>query len=319
MGVHTMKRKTLIIMLVCEAALLFLLVSLTDRFPKLFSSMLAFPFEQIGVGLKALSQTGQTGNGLATALWVGISLLPLIPAFHYKQNKAAIKERITLFFLPGIVLFALYGMINPQVFCSFILEAKNEYLTIVKAIMGVSVWSVIVLYVVLRLIRMFQSGDKVSLLKYMRLLLHVLCLLFAAAAVISFGSGLTSSSGFSQEALDNIIHILSSIVSSVPYVLDIAIIISTLNLLDIAMTEDQNGIVNAAEKLSKLCCIALGVATALTAFINILQILLMRWLSSVASTVAIPIISIVFVGIVLLLSRLLVENKRLRDDNSLFI
>ena len=314
-----MKRKMLIIMLVCETALLFILVLLTDRFPELFSSMLAFPFEQIAIGLKVLSQMGHVGNGLAIALWVGVSLLPSIPAFHYKQNKPAIKERVTLFSLSCVLLLALYGMINPQVFCSFIPEAKSEYWAVVKAIMGVSVWSVIVLYVVLRLIRMFRSGDKVSLLRYMQLLLHVLCLLCTAASVISFGSGLTASAAASQKALDPMIDLLRRTAASVPYVLDIAIIISTLNLLDIAMTEDQNGIVNAAKKLSKLCCIALGVTTALTAFMNILQIMLMRWLSSVATTVDIPIFSIVFVGIVLLLSRLLVENKRLRDDNSLFI
>lgn len=321
-----MKRKTLIIMLVCEAALLFILVLLTNQFPGLFSSMFAFPFEQIAIGLKALSQTGQVGNGLATALWVGLSLLPSIPAFHYKQNKASIKERITLFSLSWVLLLALYGMINPHVFCSFIPEAKSEYLAVVKAVMGVSVWSVIVLYVVLRLIRMFGLGDKVSLLKYMQLLLHILCLLFAAVAVISFGRDLTASIFASQKsvetlqnALDNMIDLLRRAAASVPYVLNIAIIMSTLNLFDIVMTEDQNGIVNAAEKLSKICCIALGITAALTAFINILQIILMRLLSSVATTVDIPIGSIVFVGIVLLLSRLLVENKRLRDDNSLFI
>lgn len=314
-----MKRKTLIIMLVCEAALLFILVLLTNRFPGLFSSMFAFPFEQIAIGLKALSQAGQVGNGLAIALWVGISMLPSMQAFHYKQNKTAIKERITLFSLSWVLLLALYGMINPQVFCSFIPEARSEYLAVVKAMMGVSVWSVIVLYVVLRLIRMFGSGDKVSLLRYLQWLLHILCLLFTAVAVISFGSGLTASIEASKESLDHMIDLLRRAAASMPYVLDIAIIMSTLNLFDIVMTEDQNGIVNAAEKLSKICCIALGITTALTAVSNVLQILLMHWLSSVATTVDIPIISIVFVGIVLLLSRLLVENKRLRDDNSMFI
>ena len=314
-----MKRKKLTIMLICEAVLLFILVLLTDQFPRLFSSMFTFPFEQVAIGLKGLSQLEPVGNGLAIALWVGISLLPSIPALQYKQNKTAIKERITLISLSCVLLLALYGMINPHVFCSFIPEAKNEYLTIVKAVMGISVWSVIVLYVVLRLIRMFRSGDKVSLLRYMQLLLQILCLLFAAVAVISFRNGLIASVGASKKVLDHMISLLCSTVASLPYVLDIVIIMSTLDLFDIATTEDQNGIVNAAEKLSKVCCIALGVTTALTAVSNILQIILMRWLSNVATTVDIPIISIVFVGIVLLLSRLLVENKRLRDDNSLFI
>ena len=314
-----MKRKTLIIILACEAGLLFILVLLTNRLPGLFSSMLAFPFEQIAVGLKTLSQTGWVGNGMATALWVGISLLPSIPALRYKRNKAAVKERIVLYSLSGVLFLALYGMINSHAFYSFIPEAKDEYLAVVKAIIGVSVWSVIVLYVVLCLIRMFRSGDKASLLRYMRMLLYILCLLFTAVAVISLGNSMIALIGTTQKALDNIINILRSVVVFVPYMLDIAIIISTLSIFDIVMTEDQNGIVDAAERLSDICCAALGITTALTAIFNILQIILMRWLSNVATTVDIPIVSIVFTGVVLLLSRLLTENKQLRDDNSLFI
>ena len=318
-----MRHKTLMIMLVCEAALLFILVLLTNRFPGLFSSMMAFPFEQIAIGIKALSKTGRVGNGMAAALWVGISLLPLIPALRYRQNKAAVMEKISLYSLSCVLLLALYGMINPHVFCTFIPEAEGEYLAVVKAIIGVSVWSVIVLCVVLRIIRLFRLSDKVSLLRYLRMILHILCLLFAAAAVISLGSSLTALS--SQKVSDNIINALRAVIASTPYILDIAIIISTLNLFDIVITEDQNGmegqneIVRTAEKLSKICCVALGITAALSAIFNVLQIILMRQLTNVATTVEIPIISIMFVGVVLLLSRLLVENKQLRDDNSLFI
>lgn len=318
-----MKHKALMIMLVCEAVLLFILVLLTNRFPGFFSSMMAFPFEQIAIGIKALSQTGRVGNGMAAALWVGISLLPLIPALRYRQNKTAVMEKISLYSLSCVLLLALYGMINPHVFCSFIPEAEGEYLAVVKAIIGVSVWSVIILCVVLRIIRMFRLSDKVSLLRYLRMILHILCLLFAAAAVISLGSSLTALS--SQKASDNIINALHAVIASTPYVLDIAIIISTLNLFDIVITEDQNGmegqneIVRTAEKLSKMCCVALGITAALSAVFNVLQIILMRQLTNVSTTVEIPIISIMFVGVMLLLSRLLVENKQLRDDNSLFI
>ena len=175
-----MKHKSLMIMLVCETALLFILVLLTDQFPGVFSSMMAFPFEQIAIGIKALSHAGRVGNGLAAALWVGIASLPLIPALRYQRNKAAVMEKISLYSLSCVLLLALYGMINPHVFCPFIPGAGNDYLTVVKAIIGVSAWSVIVLCVVLRIIRMFRLGDKVSLLRYLRMILHILCLLFAA-------------------------------------------------------------------------------------------------------------------------------------------
>ena len=246
-------------------------------------------------------------------------MLPIIPALRYERDKATLMERIVLYALSCVLLLELYRMVNSQVFFSLISVTKSEYLAVVKAIIGVSVWSVIVLYIVLRLTRLFRSGDKASLLRYLRGLLYVLCLLFTAAAVVPFISGIMTSIGTSRKALDSAIDIVRMLVVFVPFVLDLAIIMRALDLLDIAMTDNQNGILNAAERLSKICCIALGTTTAITAVFNVVQVILMRWLSNVATTVDIPIISIVFICIVLLLSKLLVENKALRDDNRLII
>jgi len=55
------------------------------------------------------------------------------------------------------------------------------------------------------------------------------------------------------------------------------------------------------------------------AFANILQMILMRWLSNSSFTVDIPLTSLVFTVMILLFTRLLIENKRLREDNNLFI
>lgn len=314
-----MKRKTLITILICETALLSILVLLINRFPELFSSMLAFPFEQIALGLKALSQTGKAGNGLATALWVGISSLPLIPALRCKGNKDAVKEKIALYVLSCILLLSFYGMVNPTLFCPLIPEGENELLAVVKAVFSVSIWSIVVLYIVFRLIRLFRSGDKGHLLGYMRNLLQILCVIFLATAIISLETDLAAAIASPQKALDRVMNLLRLFAAFVPYALDIAIIFSALDLLEIVATEEQNGIVPAAEKLGKICRMALGIATALTAVLNVFQIALMRWLSNVTAAVSIPITSIVFTCIVLLFSRLLAENKQLRDDNSLFI
>ena len=83
--------------------------------------------------------------------------------------------------------------------------------------------------------------------------------------------------------------------------------------------EEQDGITEAASRVSSICYVMLGITTTITAASNIIQIVFMRWLANVSVIVDIPIISIVFIVLILLFARLLIENKRLRDDNSLFI
>ncbi len=313
-----MKRKSLMILLVSVAGLFIVLALLPDRFPVVFSSMLAFPFEQIALGLKALSQAGAFGNGIAVSLWIGMSLVPAIFALFYRE-KNAWPERVALFVLSGVLLPGLYGMVNPHVFSALITDTEQVYLPAVKAILGISVWSVAILYVVLRLIRLFLSSDKASLLRHLRVLLYVLCVFFTASAVFPLAKGLVGLVGSSSEVLDGVINVIRLIVAAVPDALVVAVVIRVLDLLEIAMTEEQEGIVKASERLSRMCCIALGLTTALTAAFNVLQVVLMRSLSSVAAQADVPVINIVFLAIVLLLSRLLVENKELREDNSLFI
>lgn len=313
-----MKRKSLMILLVSVAVLFIVLALLPDRFPVVFSSMIAFPFEQIALGLKTLSQTGAVGNGIAVSMWIGISLIPAIFALSYREKKAW-PERIALFALSCVLLLALYGLVNPYVFSVFSSDAEKELLPVVNAVFGISVWSVAILYIVLRLIRQFRSSDKASLLRHMRVLLYVLCVIFTASAVYPLATGLVDLIGRSPDVLDGAVNVIRLLIAAVPDALAVIVVIRVLDLLEIAMTEAQKGIVKASERLSRMCCVALGITTALTAAFNVLQVVLMRSLTNVATQVEVPVINIVFLAIVLLLSRLLVENKELREDNSLFI
>lgn len=314
-----MKRKTLLLICVCEALLLTALVVLTKHLPNLFSSMMAFPFEQIAEGLRLLSKAGPVGNGISVALWFGISAIPAITALRYQGDKETLLERISLFVLSGAIFMALYGMINPLFFRPANSENISEYIKLIKAIFGVSVWAVVVLFVTLRLIRLFRQGNKEQLLKYMRTILFTLCFLFTADASVLLANDLVSLLVSAQTSIDRIFGVFCLAAKLTPTLFNIAILLQVLNLLGIAAKDEQDEIVKAAKQVSNVCCAALGVMTAVTALSNIVQIIAMRWLSSVAVSVDIPVISIVFVAMILLFSQLLIENKRLRDDNSLFI
>ena len=113
--------------------------------------------------------------------------------------------------------------------------------------------------------------------------------------------------------------LLSLIAVIVPLVLDILVALRMLALLETAATEEQEGLTEAAGKLSRLSCITLAVTSGLTALLYIAQVLLLPQLSNVSTEVNLPVTDLFFVLVILLLSRLLIENKQLRDDNSLFI
>ena len=105
-----MKRKKLYALLGCEAVLIGTLVLLTDRFPALVSSLPAFPFAQLSLGIAAIARVGNLGNGLAVALWAGISLLPAVIALR-KDPAMSVGERISLFFLSAVLFAALYALV----------------------------------------------------------------------------------------------------------------------------------------------------------------------------------------------------------------
>ena len=314
-----MKRKTLILILILEAALIAGLVYLSRQYPAWFSSVWSIPMEQIAGGLKVLSGTGAFGNGLALAILAGIALIPVIFALRYPRGRETLAERITLAVMAPVILIVLWYMIHPG---NMRPEAAgaDAFLQVARAALSLIIWSVVILFVVLRLIRLFRAGKREQLLRYFRILLAVSCITFTAElAVTLMNAVLTPAADGSRSAQDIIAGIFRLAAGVVPLVFDIVILIRVMDLIWIAETEEQEGLAETAKKVSGISCIALAVSTGLCALYHVVQLLLMPGLTDLNVTVDIPVVSIVFVAVILLFTRLLVENRQLREDNSLFI
>ena len=85
-----MKRKLLFALLAAEAVFCLLFSFLQARFSGWFSTLVAFPFEQIGAGLRVLSLSGGIGNGIAVVLYIVLSLIPIV-IFYLSCQKHIIK------------------------------------------------------------------------------------------------------------------------------------------------------------------------------------------------------------------------------------
>ena len=91
-----MKRRSFMILMGAVFAALMALELLVDGLPTVFSSVMAFPFEQVGAVLRALALSGNIGNGLALALCIALSCIPIFFALRHGSEKDHLAENLAL-------------------------------------------------------------------------------------------------------------------------------------------------------------------------------------------------------------------------------
>lgn len=322
-----MQRKLLFFVLSIEAVACLLLVTLRVAMTGAFTTIMAFPFEQIGLTLRMLSLSGTTGNIVAIALYMLLCLVPCFILLIRKKRGLHLEDGL-LGLLSASLFAALYLMINPGLIAS-ILNSGNPGLPVMKSILGGTVYSILCAYIILRVLRLFFTNGIEKLQSYMSVLLCLLNILFV---YLIFGAGVTSlldsfttlqSGNVGNEHLLGVSYVflvLQFIVDSLPFALNILVVFAGLTLLHEMMTNRYSeASVIAAEKLSRFCGIVLSITVLTTVAFNILQLLFAKALLILNNSIQIPLFSIVFVLATLLLSRFVAENKALKDDNNSII
>ena len=322
-----MKHKTLWVILLIEAALCVLLRILQASFTGLFSAAMAFPFEQIGLLLRALSLSGWAGNIAALLLYAAVSLIPAAALLVLAKRRGFQREDWLLVLLSAALFAVLYLMINPALIGP--LFGGTSGLAVGKAVLGGALYSVLCGYAILGVLRLFFTGDTGKLQKYMAVLLYLLNLLFIWLAFgACFGKLLDSvatlqagNTGEGQQLGSSYVFLaLQFLVDALPYVLDVFVVFAALRVLDeLCADRYSQASLTAVNRLSRLCGAALAATVLANIGINLLQLLFAGTLRVINASVQVPILSIAFVLAVLLLTRYIAENKRLKDDNDMFI
>jgi len=347
-----------VVLLVIEAAACATMALLREWFAGIFPSVQAFPFQQIGVGLRALSLTGQRGNAASVGLFLVIGLLPIIALALMVRRRKLFPEDALLVLLSPLLLGVMYVMVNPTVlgavFGKIVSMGGQDGATMCKGIASVLVYSLLIAYAVLRLLRLFRTNDRDRLSGY----LSVMVTVFIAVLIVAiFGVGLagllqdlpTALARYSlppgtvvdvppgvdetwlAEQLGLIpglgirlippgFVILRFVVNQLPYALDIAILAMAWRLL-VRMRADRysDESVTAARSLSRLCVVSVAVMALVSLGFNLVQVGLARWLTSVKFSAVIPMTGMALALVTLLVTRLVTENKQLQDDNDMFI
>lgn len=320
------KRSLFSAFLVLEGLFFLALFWAGDAAPQWFSGALAFPFEQIGAGLRWLSLAGAAGNVLAILLYALLSLLPLGVLLVLRRRGALCREDCLLVLLTVLLFVTLYYMVNPALVPvpSGLGDGEGG-----KLLFGGSVYALVFGYGVLRALRCFRSADMGRLQDYLALFLKLLAVLFVFLACGScFQDFLTSldalrvgNQGNEGALLPSVLFLFARyLAAALPYVLDTLVTLAALKLLaerrkDPYSQETET----AAQVLSQLCVVSLGLTVLVTVVLDLLQLLCLGSLYTVQITVLLPVLSIVFVLAVLLLTQLMGENRQLKEDNDLFI
>lgn len=311
-----MKRKALVLCLALEAAALLALTALSNLLPAVFTAAAAFPFEQVGLLLAKLSAHGGAWNGLAAALLVLIAALPLIAVLRHVKERERLWEHLALLALSLLLLCLIPRMAQPRPQSGVDL---GQPLEVDRAVMGLTIYACIVCWGVLRLLRLFRAADMGQLYGYLRAMLCALCALFVGVIVLVPVKALIEALSGAEGALDVLLSVIKCVCDALPYALDIVVMFAALAMLERLLAGEREAAREAASRLSRRCCAALGLDVAVSAGWNVLQLALARHTNSVSVSVSIPLVSLALVLLALLLSRLVAENGRLADENEAFI
>lgn len=292
-------------------------------------TIFTFPFEQIGWALRQLSLSGGAGNLFAIILYVLIGLIPCIAWLVLKKQGKDCKVDYLLFPISGFWLFVLYYMINPGLFAMDVAGSG-------KGLLGGTFYSVLVGYLVLRILKKTSGAGMQSLQKGLRILLYVVMLLFAYIVVVEFTINLPKAIQMVQEGnsvsdaileyegvnltMTYIFLVLQSIVNALPYVLDMFLLFLGIKAIEELLADAYSKkAVEMIKKIGSYCKKTLAVVVVTGAVFNILQILFANQLHQISITTTIPVFSILFITVILIVARVVEENQKLKMDNDLFI
>lgn len=331
-----MKKKRWAMVFAAEALLCAALTVLLRGTALFDAGILAFPFAQLGAGLRALSLMGSGWNVLAIALYL-LLVAGAVGAAVWAYFKLFSKheEDWLLFILCVTFGVTLYAMVNPQLLARKFFAGRE----LGPAMLGGLFYTELIVYVLLRLLRAAGEADTRALRRYVRWVLAAIAAVFVYSAFAGALQGCLqeleeiSASNPTVEEFPQMavgvaapsllwtqgIIVARYLLSAVSDVLGVWVILEALALLAAQDAGDAALASQCAEAIAKRSTFALRVTLWSGVVVNLYQVALARRLRSIALNVTLPLGAVAVCLGALLLARLMQENRKLREDNDLFI
>lgn len=288
-----------------------------------FSSLVTFPFRQIGRGLRALSLSGEVGNAFAILLYIALCLCPVGILLVKKHRRW---EDALLPVLSFVMFPVMYLMVNPQLQASWL---GQIYSMVGGELLCLILWSVIIGYGFMKLLHQCLDASGPQLLDYLRWLVAIYCIVLIFAV---FGTGLdslltqieairTANNGFARGlSLTFGFLVIQYFVNSLPNLLLCGVLLDAAELVNALKGEEYTEeLVLAAERLGLRCGRVLILVVLSNVIFNLVQLLTIRQLHNVSTVVRMPLGMMLLVVALLVAARFIRAHKELKDENDSFI
>jgi cation transport ATPase len=220
----------------------------------------------------------------------------------------------------------MYMMINPG-YLSRIPAYINE--EVGKAVLGGAFYSLLIGYLVVKLLRKADGTRTDALLKTLRVLFAVTAVILVfSICYIGIGDVKTKLATIQSGNTDpsvalgftNFFVILRYVFTQLPVFMELLIFILAMRLCD-HLREDRYGdeTISAAKKLASFCKKTVVFILLGTITLNLAQILFAGSLVSVDFLTTLPLDSIIVALVALLLTRFFTTSRELAQDNQMFI
>ncbi|MDO5063071.1 MAG: hypothetical protein Q4D77_07815 [Peptostreptococcaceae bacterium] len=342
-------KKSVLLRILSVEAIVCLLIAFFDKARVAPSLIFYFPFLQITSLLRRLSLSGMVGNIVAIAIYVALSLIPIVVLRQISKKRTLLVEDHLLILLSLVCFVGFYSMINTPSADPF---SGNESLInpfanlpeVKNIIYSTLMYSVLLGYFALRLLRIFFSVKTKELHRYLAWMLSGFAIFSLAAIILSFVApwiadlqnlhlhhqliydlntpdGQLITSGPDMTLYANIFFsALRAVVHALPYAADIYLVLLALDLLEeIQIARYSEKVVELSQNLSLVAARALSLIIGVHITFNILQVIFVDRLFNVKAHAFFPILSILFVLGLLIFSQYIQEGKALKDDNDLFV
>lgn len=279
----------------------------------------SLPLCWIGRGLRGLSLSGAAGNIAAIVLYIGVSLLPLLLLLRKKRRA----EDVLLPLSSAVMLYSLYYIINPGL--------RPMVLTgsVGTLICEGAVYSVLLCWAVIRLVRYCEGTASENMLRLLRLLL--VCCAFVCICT-GFGGGYASMAetvaavreGNTMPGMnltsDFALAWIRYGAYAAEYALTAWILILSADLVgEIRQDPYSMGCEEAAAETAKWCRITLTAVMLMNTALNVGQLLAAGELHRLSAGIRIPLLSMLTALVLLMLTGLLRKGRKIKEDNDLFI
>ncbi len=229
-------------------------------------------------------------------------------------------ENWLMVLLSGLLIPGIYGAVNPEWLAGVLGLPDGAFSA---AMASGCLNAILVAYIALRILRRTREGGR-ALLKGLNAMLIAAMIALVAAAFLGVTANVRD--GFLNVAAGNTegglgmtycMLILGGIVDALPMLGDLWALDAALGLVSARMNGEDG--VSEAKRLVRRSSRVIAATVLSRAALNLLAALTARWNRAISLNVNLPVESLLIALALMLAARGIAENKRLRDDNALFI